>query len=98
MLTIQQVQCFCCSTWQHLHCYGYTCSDDPRLPDEHFCYWCLLGDTGTSNYTALQEIAVERRAMYHVSKNGMRTRTDLTNLLGTLAFPIETLCKLTRGY
>jgi hypothetical protein len=36
--------------------------------------------------------------MYHVSKNGMRTRTDLANLLGTLAFSTETMRKLIRGY
>jgi hypothetical protein len=84
--------------WQHLHCYGYTCSEDPRLPDEHVCYWCLLGDTDTGNYTALQEIAVQRRAMYHVSKSGMRTKTDLANILGMLSCLIETMRELTRGY
>ncbi|GAB7327766.1 hypothetical protein MBLNU13_g11577t2 [Cladosporium sp. NU13] len=29
------VQCSYCSTWQHLHCYGYTGNADPRLPGEH---------------------------------------------------------------
>lgn len=29
---------------QRLHRYGYRGSKDPRLPEEHICYWCLLSD------------------------------------------------------
>lgn len=79
---LQQVQCSYCSTWQHLHCYGYMGSQDPRLPEEHVCYWCLLGDTDVKGYAALQELAVQRRAMFYISKNGMRTKTDLSKALG----------------
>jgi hypothetical protein len=82
-LTFQQVQCSYCSTWQHLHCYGFTGAADPRLPEEHVCYWCLLGDTDVENYKSLQKLAVRRRAIFHVAKSGMRTRTDLSKVMGT---------------
>lgn len=81
-LTFQQVQCSYCSTWQHLHCYGYTGAADPRLPEEHVCYWCLLGDTDVENYKNLQKLAVRRRAVFHVAKSGLRTRTDLSKVMG----------------
>jgi len=59
------------------------------LPEEHVCYGCLLGDRDVSNYKALQELSLQRRAMYHVSKSGMRTRTDLAMLLCTFSWPIQ---------
>lgn len=82
VLTFFQVQCSVCFTWQHLHCYGYTGAKDPRLPDEHVCYWCLLGDTDEKRYKALQTLATKRRAMFHVARNGLRTQTDLGVALG----------------
>lgn len=82
VLTLLQVQCSVCFTWQHLHCYGYTGAEDPRLPEEHVCYWCLLGDTDQERYNALQMFATKRRTMFHVARNGLRTQTDLGVALG----------------
>lgn len=73
------VQCTICDTWQHLHCYGFTGSEDSRLSNEHICYWCLLGDNNQTNYQALQQLALERRGMYRVYHKGLRTKTDLAN-------------------
>lgn len=73
------VKCAICDTWQHLHCYGFTGSEDSRLPKEHICYWCLLGESNVANYKALQQLALERRGMYRVCHKGMRTKTDLAN-------------------
>jgi hypothetical protein len=78
----EMVQCSYCTTWQHLHCYGYTGGEDPRLPEDHVCYWCLLGDTDVENYKNLQQLAVRRRAMFHVARSGLRTRTDFSKALG----------------
>lgn len=36
-----QIQCDCCDTWQHRHCYALC---DQNLASTHVCYRCLLGD------------------------------------------------------
>jgi len=59
---------------------------DLRIPDKHYCYWCVLGGRGDSEkYNALQDLARKRRVMYRVNEHGMRTRTDLANDLGEAA-------------
>jgi meiosis-specific protein HOP1 len=77
-LTCDQIECSACETWQHLHCYGYIGSNDPRIPDDHYCYQCIL-DYGkdTTAYKALKDLTVRRRVMFRVNEHGMRTRTDL---------------------
>lgn len=67
---------------QHLHCYGYRGSKDPRLPQEHICYWCLLSDADVDNFMALQELAVKLGTMFHVRKSGIKTKTELSKTLG----------------
>jgi len=81
-----QVQCSVCDTWQHLHCYGYVGDEDTRIPDKHYCYFCVLNGKGDNDiHTALQELARKRRVMYRVNEHGMRTRTDLARDLGETA-------------
>ncbi|OQO11242.1 hypothetical protein B0A48_05498 [Cryoendolithus antarcticus] len=76
------VQCVVCSTWQHLHCYGYTGESDTRLPEDHYCYWCLLGKTDSPTFAILQTLAPQRRGLYFVNEHGMGTKQDLGRLLG----------------
>nr|OQO24264.1 hypothetical protein B0A51_10124 [Rachicladosporium sp. CCFEE 5018] len=78
----QMVQCVICSTWQHLHCYGYTGESDPRLPEDHYCYWCLLGKSDSPTFAILQTLAPQRRGLYSVNEHGMGTKQDLGRLLG----------------
>lgn len=75
------VQCSVCFIWQHLHCYGYVGEEDPRIPREHICYPCLLGTQDRDLWNSLVQLATERRAMFAVSRNGLRTKTDLKNFL-----------------
>ncbi|KAK3109680.1 hypothetical protein LTR53_016798 [Teratosphaeriaceae sp. CCFEE 6253] len=75
------VQCTYCQTWQHLPCYGFTATDDPRLPDEHTCYRCLLGDDENHTLIKLQDLAVKRRAMDFANQNGLTTPKNLADVL-----------------
>lgn len=74
------VQCSVCHTWQHLHCCGYVGENDPRLPEDHYCYCCLVDETDVLK--AIQELALERRALFYVFHFGMRSKADMTNVLG----------------
>ncbi|KAK4545923.1 hypothetical protein LTR36_002487 [Oleoguttula mirabilis] len=76
------VECTYCGTWQHLHCYGYTGSDDPRLPEDHTCYQCLLGDGEEDLLLKLQSLAMKRRGMHLAVKKGVKTQRDFATDLG----------------
>ncbi|KAK6439802.1 hypothetical protein LTR95_003979 [Oleoguttula sp. CCFEE 5521] len=77
----QMVQCVICSTWQHLHCYGYIGESDPRLPEDHYCYWCLLSKSDSPTFAILQTLALKRRGLYSVNEHGMGTKQDLARQL-----------------
>ncbi|OQO13343.1 hypothetical protein B0A48_01571 [Cryoendolithus antarcticus] len=57
------------------------CSD-PRLPEDHYCYWCLLGKGDSPTFAILQTLASQRRGLYSVNEHGMGTKQDLGRLLG----------------
>jgi len=82
----EMVQCMYCLTWQHLHCYGYTGAHDLRLPDEHTCYQCLLGEREQLALRKLQDLALKRRAMHFALVNGLNTQRELASDLGKLGF------------
>ncbi|KAK4902435.1 hypothetical protein LTR49_027045 [Elasticomyces elasticus] len=72
----EMVQCGYCKTWQHLPCYGYTDADDPRLPEDHTCYQCLLGDEEKVTLNKLRELAMTRRAMDFALQHGLKTQGE----------------------
>jgi len=76
------VECTYCNTWQHLHCYGYTGASDPRLPDDHICYQCLMGDEEQATLTKLQALALKRRGMHFALQNGLKNQRDFATDLG----------------
>ncbi|KAM0716335.1 hypothetical protein Q7P37_007780 [Cladosporium fusiforme] len=76
------VQCSGCDAWQHLHCYGYVGENDPRLPEEHFCHCCVVDETDTTTLKAIQELASQRRALFFVCQIGMRSKADMSKMLG----------------
>ncbi|PIA94498.1 hypothetical protein CB0940_08124 [Cercospora beticola] len=86
------IQCSFCSTWQHLHCYGFTGSDDPRIPDEHACYECLLGDNDTGLLAALRDLALKRRAISFALQRGLPGRPE--QLASLMDLSVETAGKL----
>lgn len=75
------VSCMCCGTWQHLHCYGYAGSDDPRLPEEHACYQCLLGGE-EQLLERLKDLALKRRGMHMAVKKGAKSQRDFAEDMG----------------
>ncbi|KAK0946654.1 hypothetical protein LTR29_001823 [Friedmanniomyces endolithicus] len=73
------VQCEYCRMWQHLPCYGYMTNDDPRLPDDHVCYQCMLGGEEMITLHKLQDLAMKRRAMDFALQHGLRTQEEFAN-------------------
>ncbi|TKA78562.1 hypothetical protein B0A55_02804 [Friedmanniomyces simplex] len=71
------VQCAYCQMWQHLPCYGYTAGDDPRLPETHVCYQCLLGDEEKLTLKKLKDLAMNRRGMDFALQQGLWTQGEL---------------------
>lgn len=66
----RQVACSICGTWQHPVCYGYTGSADTRLPMEHVCYQCLLGETEAPLLAHFKSVALQRKGMRIVQEDG----------------------------
>ena len=77
-----KVACTYCDTWQHLHCYGYTSDEDPRLPTDHVCYQCLLGGREEDVLKELKDLAQKRRGMYFALQTGLKTQRDFAANLG----------------
>lgn len=71
-----QAECSICDTWQHLHCYGFTGATDPRMPDEHVCYSCLLGKTESQTLHKLCELIQRRRIMQFILLEGPKKVTE----------------------
>ncbi|OCL02733.1 hypothetical protein AOQ84DRAFT_348717 [Glonium stellatum] len=64
------INCSFCNTWQHLHCYGYRGSDDPRIPAIHACYQCLLQDKEGPLLRELKDLALLRRGVHIIETEG----------------------------
>lgn len=89
------VECAYCGTWQHLHCYGYTGADDPRLPDDHACYQCLLGIEEPLSLTKLQHLAAKRRAMHFALQSGLTTQKQFAEEMGKMSLRVHDGSQLT---
>ncbi|KXT07784.1 hypothetical protein AC579_4304 [Pseudocercospora musae] len=76
------VQCTYCRTWQHLHCHGYTGSNDPRLAETHACYNCLLGNGRDDALATLKHLALKRHAMNVALSRGMTSQADFVVATG----------------
>ena len=93
----EMVACTVCDTWQHLHCYGYTGAEDPRLPDEHTCYQCLLGDAEPEVLVTLRQLAVRRRGMQYALQYGLTTLQEFADGLGLKGETAEPTFKYLKG-
>ncbi|GKZ80731.1 DNA binding protein [Aspergillus niger] len=70
-------QCAFCQTRQHLLCYGYEDAHDPRVPDIHACYRCLLTPDEPQLLHEMNSLVLLRRAVRIISKEGYPHRTSL---------------------
>lgn len=85
-LIFPKVQCESCSKWQHLACHGFLPqTKDPRLPDRHFCYKCLLNNGEQTLLEKMRELAFYRRAIVKVYEHGFPSSNNaFATLLGLL--------------
>jgi meiosis-specific protein HOP1 len=75
--------CKFCNCWQHLACYGYLGLEDPRIPETHACYNCLLAlDKDQSLLRELDELALFRKGMICVMEQGFSKDSELSKQLG----------------
>ncbi|PYH35035.1 putative meiosis specific protein Hop1 [Aspergillus neoniger CBS 115656] len=70
-------QCAFCQTRQHLLCYGYEDAHDPRVPDIHACYQCLLMPDEPHILNQMSSLVLLRRAVRIILNEGYPHRTSL---------------------
>jgi hypothetical protein len=58
--------CDNCDNWSHTECYGFTSANDPRIPDYHVCYSCLLSQNEGNLLEELRGLALFRKAVKSV--------------------------------
>jgi hypothetical protein len=58
--------CDGCNAWQHAQCYGFKSEEDPRIPDIHCCYTCLLGFVDDDLLGEMKKLAFFRRTLCYV--------------------------------
>ncbi len=61
--------CRLCGTSQHVECYGWAGFPRVRLPDEHFCYSCLLLPHETEVNAQMGTLVYKRLALSYVQDN-----------------------------
>ncbi|KAH0544383.1 hypothetical protein FGG08_001524 [Glutinoglossum americanum] len=94
---VAMLYCNFCGQSQHAHCYGYHGDHDPRIPNPHACYSCLLGGTEIQILEELRQDCIVRRALKLICENGYPTSDKrFSEILGK-ALPLVTyqLFKLT---
>ncbi|KAF1998309.1 hypothetical protein P154DRAFT_564865 [Amniculicola lignicola CBS 123094] len=75
------MQCCFCDMWQHLHCYGYLGTDDPRVPAVYACYQCLLEGKNDKVLRELRTITLFRRAIHLLEKRDISGDKELSTAL-----------------
>lgn len=81
------INCHFCDTWQHLHCYGYRGTDDPRIPTIHACYKCLLAEKEAPLLRDLHGLALLRRGVHVLEVEGYNKDTTFAGLLRVCSAP-----------
>ncbi|RHZ69383.1 hypothetical protein CDV55_102220 [Aspergillus turcosus] len=77
----QSVRCQC--GWDgeesamHAACYGFDSSDDPRIPDVHACYQCLLEPNEVKLLSEITSLVLLRRALKIIMEEGYPSHTSL---------------------
>ncbi|KAF4312674.1 Dynactin subunit 6 [Botryosphaeria dothidea] len=77
--------CDWCKTWQHCYCYGFRGASDPRVPQQHACYKCLLtGEDNEARQTLqkLKSFALLRRGIQVIEEKGFYDKASFASALG----------------
>lgn len=80
--------CDLCDSWQHTECYGFTSTKDPRIPDYHVCYSCLLSKFEERLLEEMRGLALFRKAVKLVWDKGTFPATNraFSNALGMFLY------------
>jgi meiosis-specific protein HOP1 len=81
-----QLACEFCDRWQHLVCYGYLGSEDPRIPNIHACYACLLDKEPPTLLRKFDHLTLLRKGMAVVMEVGWNKDVDFARQLGKVFF------------
>ncbi|PLN84714.1 putative meiosis specific protein Hop1 [Aspergillus taichungensis] len=71
------VQCSFCHTQQHALCYGFGGPTDPRIPDVHACYQCLLEPNEPQLLREMNSLVLLRRALKIIIDEGFPSTTSI---------------------
>ncbi|KAL0633906.1 hypothetical protein Q9L58_007209 [Maublancomyces gigas] len=79
--------CDNCDEWQHTDCYGFASAQDPRIPDYHVCYSCLLEKNEGKLLEEMRNMALFRRALKIIWRLGNFPTSNkaFANKLGALS-------------
>jgi len=80
--------CDLCESWQHTECYGFISTQDPRIPDYHVCYSCLLSKFEERLLEEMRGLALFRKAVKLVWDKGSFPATNraFSNALGMFLY------------
>ncbi|PKY00797.1 putative meiosis specific protein Hop1 [Aspergillus campestris IBT 28561] len=70
------VRCSFCHTQQHALCYGFEGPTDPRIPDVHACYQCLLEPNEPQLLREMNNQVLLRRALRIIIDEGFPSTTS----------------------
>lgn len=89
--------CDNCDEWQHTDCYGFASAKDTRIPDHHVCYSCLLGKSEGKLLEEMRNMALFRRALRTIWRQGSFPSSNkaFANRLGV--FPSATMNSFPRS-
>jgi hypothetical protein len=73
------IQCDFCDKWQHSVCHGYVSEADPRLPDVHACYKCLLEEKEGYMLKKLSGLTLLRRGAIVTIGHGYSKDLELSS-------------------
>ncbi|RMJ22644.1 meiosis specific protein Hop1 [Aspergillus sp. HF37] len=71
------IECAFCHSRQHLPCYGFQDQKDPRIPDIHACYQCLLGSGESQLLREMNTLVILRRALGIILAEGFPSKTSI---------------------
>ncbi|CAZ81535.1 unnamed protein product [Tuber melanosporum] len=94
-LSEDMICCDLCECWQHTECYGFTSTQDPRIPDNQVCYSCLLSKFEERLLEEMRGLALFRKAVKLVWDKGSFPATNRAFSNG-LGCDLPTASQITR--
>ncbi|KAF1813855.1 DNA-binding protein [Eremomyces bilateralis CBS 781.70] len=77
----RSIQCAFCYKHQHTECYGFHGTNDPKIPNPHACYECLLRQKDPSLLSEICNLALLRKAVKVIDTEGYHTQASFSRTL-----------------